>query len=217
MSGDEPTSDVEGRRAALRAMQQRKAADRDGSEPIGVMAHPEPAERRSEPTREDMSHDDTDPWKDFQRRGRADRVSDFDVPLRYQKPGWSYQWVTTSVFNQPETSTMRTMEYDGGWRAAKARDFQELVLSGTSPDASVDRDGQRLYVRPKRLTTEAQQEDMIAAGEQMRDRVTAAAAGNSAHRDYEALSGRVGVRSVPLGIEVSGMSGGGTGYRKAPG
>lgn len=207
MSGEDKTpQDVDARRAALRAARARAIEPRDGDEPVGVMAHPEPAGRNEAP-RDSYRGDVPDEMK-FTRRGRNDRMSgQFDVPERYKKPGWSYQFITVSVLNQPETSTVRTMEYDGGWRASKARDFGDLVGSGTSPDSDVVIDGQRLYERPARLTRQAQEEDLQAAQEQMRDRVAAAAAGESAHRGHEGLPNTRGIRKVPISIEISGESG----------
>jgi hypothetical protein len=96
---------------------------------------------------------------------------------------------------------------NAGWRPEKAVDWPDLVEPGTSPDAPIERRGQRLYGRPMRLTHEARQEDLAAAYQQQRDKTMAAASGKSATRGEEGIPNGRGVRSIPISVEIEGLAG----------
>ena len=194
-----------------RELRQREAeAERDGSEPIGVAAHAGPAQRRNEPIREqfraEVSADDV---TQFVRRRREDRtVGTFDVPSEYQKPGWSYQWMTIRVLNQPvDPGDLRDFTENGGWRPVLAREMPSMTDRGAPTDSYIEVRGQRLYERPLRLTREAQQEDLEYAQEQQRDRTLAAANGKSAKNGSEGMGDVRGTRRVPLSIEIESLAG----------
>lgn len=204
----EDDSDLGQKRAALRAARFRSATPRTRDDAaIGGTAHPGPAERRNEPTRESW-RGDVDENAIFTRRGRAQQTTGgFDIPAHRKKPGWDYQYNTIRVLNQPvDGSEIRNFRENGGWRPVMAKDWPELADDGAAPDSPIETGGQRLYERPMRLTMEAREEDHAYALQQQRDRMMAAAAGKSAVRGEEGISTR-GVRPVPVSIEIEGLAG----------
>lgn len=196
------------KRASLELARKARAANARTAKPrtakdakIGVMAHPEPATRRNEPTRESYRPDAPE---QFTRRKRADRgVGNFDIPAHRRKWGWDYQYITITVLNQPVDGARIRDFREGGWRPVLARDWPELADSTASPDAPIELEGQRLMERPMHLTMEAKEEDEEVARAAQRDRTLAAAAGGSAHRGSEyAIPSARGVNRVPVSIEI---------------
>lgn len=198
-------------REAQRTAEPRTVEMRDEGEPIGVSAHFEPASRRQDATREqfrdEVSADDV--AIQYTRRRRDERtVGSFDIPEHRKKAGWSYQWMTIRVFNQPvDPADIRDFTHNGGWRPVPSRDMPEMADPGDPPDAPIEARGQRLYIRPLSLTLQAQREDMEYAQEQQRDRTLAAANGRSATRGSEGLGDHRGVKRVPLSIEIESLAG----------
>lgn len=194
------------RKAAARTAPPLRTAD-DVQTPVRVS--PIPASRMPR---------DTDAWQPeyegpVERISRVDRdTNQFELSQAVQKKlkrgGWSWAFKVVTVYNQPVDGTELLAAQNAGWRPAKAKDFPEEVPPGTDPNAAVERFGQRLYIRPERMTRQAQDEDYRFAQAQMQSRMTASQEGKSVRSDEESLSdmGRV-VRPVAISLEVQGESG----------
>lgn len=190
------------RKAKPRTAEPRTAADAK----VGVIAHPGPAERRNEPTREQYSPQATEV---FTRRKRNEQAVGWaDIPKHLKKPGWDYQWIAIRVLNEPVDGSDLRDYREGGWRPVPAKDMlYEMSETGAAPDSSIEAKGCRLYTRPMHLTLEARQEDDDYARQQQRDRTMAAASGKSAIRGEEGMPSGRGVRTVPVSIEIEGLAG----------
>lgn len=192
---------------AARTSKPRTVAHRTAKEArVGVTAHPEPAARRTEPTREQYRPEAAE---QFTRRKRADRgVGNFDLPAYRKKAGWDYQWITTRVMNEPVDGARIRDFREGGWRPVLARDWPELSDDTASGDAPIEMEGQRLYERPMRLTLEAKQEDEQIARAAQRDRTLAAASGASAIRGRDdGIPTSKGISRVPVSVEIEELAG----------
>lgn len=166
---------------------QRTAADAGH---VGVGANPGPAERA------EAAREGSIPETVTRVRREHRQIGSFELPKHRKKPGWDYEYKTIRVQREPvDPSEIQDIRL-GGWRAEKSCDWPELVEPGTSPDAPIERLGQRLYGRPMSLTIEAKEEDYHAALSQQRDRTQAAASGRSAIRGEGGLSGTRGVQTV---------------------
>lgn len=194
-------------REAKRTAPKRTAGTRTAKDAkVGVMAHPEPATRRNEPTRESYRPEAPE---QFTRRKRADRgVGNFDLPAHRKKRGWDYQWITITVLNQPVDGARIRDFREGGWRPCLAGDWPELSDLATSSDSPIEMEGQRLMERPMSLTLEARAEDVEIARAAQRDRTLAAAAGASAIRGRDdALTVGKGMHRVPVSVEIEELAG----------
>lgn len=167
----------------------------------GVGSDSRPAERA-------QSVRESAPQEVITRVRRDDRDSGWaDLPKHSRKPGWDYEYKTIRVYNEPVDPGEMLEIRNAGWRPEKAIDWPDLVEPGASPDAPIERRGQRLYGRPMRLTQEARQEDLAAAYQQQRDKTMAAASGKSAVRGEDGIPNGRGVRSVPISVEIEGLAG----------
>ena len=211
MSDEQTSRLAQQREARRRTLELRAAEERDGGEPIGVSANPDATARRADAIRESYRDEvrGDDVGLNFQRRRRDERtVGSFDIPDHRKKPGWSYQWMTIRVFNQPvDPADIRDFTHNGGWRPVPTRDMPEMADSSDAPDAPIEARGQRLYARPLNLTLQAQREDMEYAQEQQRDRTLAAANGRSAKGGSEGMGDVRGTRRIPLSIEIESLAG----------
>ena len=98
------------------------------------------------------------------RRSRRDGgFNSFDIPAHLKKPGWDYQWVTTRVLNEPVDDSKLVEAREGGWREVKPSEMPELVRDQSGN--AIEREGQRLFMRPMHLTDAARQEDREIAAE----------------------------------------------------
>lgn len=151
-----------------------------------------------------------------ERMSRLDRdVNQFELPkslrTKLRNAGWDAAYKTVKVLMadiQEVDSTEIRAAYSAGWRPAKAKDFPELCVPGTNPDATIDNNGQRLFIRPLTLTRKAQEEDLQFANQQMQSRMQATTEGRSVLSNEEGLSdmGKV-VRPVHIALEVQGETG----------
>ena len=162
----------------------RDAEDHDPNARVTLARTDEPAE---EPLRR-LSREERD-------------VDKFALPARRKKPGWDYEWKTFMVINQPVEAAQMREVFDGGWRPEKAKDWPEMVMPGTPPDAAVEQYGQRLYGRPMQFTMQARKEDKDFADRQMRDRLVGAQQGRLDGGSGLADMGNV-VQPVPLGVSL---------------
>lgn len=100
----------------------------------------------------------------------------FDVPLRLQMPGWSYEYKTIRNMGAPADSYDLVECYENGWRPVKATEIPELCPPGWK-EPHVERGGQLLMKRPIHLTEEARDESIVIAEEQRYDKLKGALAG----------------------------------------
>lgn len=151
-----------------------------------------------------------------ERASRLDRdTNQFELPRvvreRLRNAGWDASYKVVKVLladvNEVDGTELRAA-YGGGWRPAKAKDFPEIVMPGTPPNATIENNGQRLFIRPLHLTHKAQAEDEKFAHAQMRSRMEASQEGRLVKGDEEGLSdmGRI-VRPVHIQLDVEGESG----------
>ena len=199
------------KQAAMRAEIAREEKMRSAADVHPV--HSAPAER-SDPIREERHAEVADePLPLPPRRSRDDRSGMLEIPEHLKKPGWDYQYMTIRVLNEPvDNARLRDFTDNGQWRPAKAKDFPSLVDPGTPPNAPIEIEGQRLYERPMSYTLQARQEDYIAAEEQRRDKLAAAAAGRSTGNNDPGMVDNRLTRRVPVEVvieEASGRLGGG--------
>ena len=197
-------ADAETRVAAERTVETREPVQRSGGDTahFGIGAHPGPAER-AVPSREPAVPEE--PLTRVRREAR--QVNAFYLPLHRKKPNWDYEWKVVRVLAQAVDPAEFQEIRNAAWRPEKAADWPELVEPGTSPDAPIERLGQRLYGRPMHFTVQAREEDMQAAYQQQRDRTMAAASGKSAVRGEEGIPTGRAVRAVPLSVEIEGLAG----------
>lgn len=147
--------------------------------PRRVIATPQPTRGRpADQAAAAVEAVDPETGKPFTRRGRAlGGGNQFDVPIDLQDPNWSYEWKTTAVANQPVEASYSMAAYEGGWRPVRATGrWMKMCPPGYPDGKAIERDGQMLYMRPKSLNTEAQQEDLDVANKQLSDRIHAALA-----------------------------------------
>ena len=192
------------RRVVDRTVAQRSASVRT-EEDVRREPSPEPAER-AEPAREPSL-----PASEMPRRTRQSRenrqLGGLQIPEHLKKPGWDYQFVVIRVLNEVvDWSIMREWQ-EGGWEACKAKDWPTLAPPDAKPDDPIDMRGQRMMERPMSLTREAQQEDLAYAQQQQRDKMIAAASGQSAVRGEEGMPRNRAVRPVPVQISLEGVAG----------
>jgi hypothetical protein len=137
------------------------------------------------------------------RKSRGERQIDtFDVPNHLKKRGYDYQWFAISVLGQPVDGVLAEA-HEGGWRAVPASDMQSMLAPGTDL-RTVDRRGQRLFMRPMHLTLEARTEDYNHAEQQKRDRMQTAMEGRAADGG---VAGVRGVKPVQFEVSVQGEAG----------
>lgn len=189
------------REAAERRSQPRTAADAR----VGVSAHPEAAERRQEPTREQYRPEAVEQLT--RRKRHESTVGALEIPKHLKKPGWDYQWLPIRVLNEPvDPSRLRNFR-EGGWRPVMAKDMPDMAEYDANPDSPIEAEACRLYLRPMTLTREAQAEDLEYALQQQRDRTMAAASGASAIRGESGIPNEKGIRRVPVDIVIEGLAG----------
>lgn len=111
---------------------------------------------------------------------RESRVAgtEFDVPKKGQRLGWDYQWWPTHYMGQEIDPSFGVEIQRGGWIPVPASHFPQLCPRGWRR-ATIDRQGQRLFMRPMRLTEEAKAEQHQMAYEQKANRLAAAQAGDT--------------------------------------
>jgi len=147
------------------------------------------------------------------RLSREDRdTNQFEIPAAVRRKltnaGWDWSFKVITIYNQPVDATELMVADKAGWRPAKVKDFPELMPRGTSPDSTVDRHGQRMFIRPAHLTREAQQDDYNFANAQMNNRMAASREGKSLNTGEQGLAdmGNI-VRPVQIGLEIQGEYG----------
>lgn len=148
-----------------------------------------------------------------ERLSREDRdTNQFELPpgtrQKMVNAGWDWSFKVIAIYGQPVDGTELLMVHNAGWRPARAKDFPELVSPGTEPSATIDRHGQRMFIRPAHMTHAAQEEDYRFAQAQMKGRMQASTEGRSLRSGEEGLAdmGNV-VQAVPIALKVEGETG----------
>jgi hypothetical protein len=117
---------------------------------------------------------DPDTGLPFTRRSRKGGDSGaFDIPSKFKKPGWDYQWVAVRVMGKEEDSSALVEVAEGGWRAVKTDEMRGFMPSGWEGNV-VERKGMRLFKRPMHLTLEAQDEQLQRAKTQKMEKFASA-------------------------------------------
>jgi hypothetical protein len=133
---------------------------------------------------------------------RETRVSgtEFDIPMRGRRTGWDYCWWPTHIMGQ-EIDPSSTVEIQhGGWIPVPASHFPGQVPRGWARP-TIDRQGQRMYMRPMRLTEEALAEQKKLAYEQKASRLAAAQAGD-AGREFARRVNADGTPAAQIDVSV---------------
>jgi hypothetical protein len=168
-----------GRERARLARQEKAARTQTRGRPASVEGErPMPREIPADMTPEERAIQDIiDSGGTELTRQSMQAGADFDIPLRGRTPGWAYCYWPVKVMGQEvDPSTM--VEYRrGGWIPVPASHFPQLRAPG-SPATTIDRHGQRMFMRPTRLNDEAQAEMHKLAYEQKSSRLAAAQAGD---------------------------------------
>jgi hypothetical protein len=114
--------------------------------------------------------------------------NDFEVPLHLIPPGFVPQWVRTSCHGKPDPANVNA-HHAQGWRPWQT---PEILAHYHVKSGHVERDGQMLCIRPKKLNDDALAEERA-----------------SAYELKQAQAEQFGVRKLPLGFEEGGISGDG--------
>lgn len=102
-------------------------------------------------------------------RKRTASTDPFHIPEEIIPEGYTYQWNTVTVFNEPNTAGMLTMA-ENGWRPVPAGRHKGMFMPADYPEGGeILRDGLRLEERPEELTWEAQDEERAKASRLVND------------------------------------------------
>lgn len=111
------------------------------------------------------------PPKKTRKYKRGDNTKTWDfVPPELIPEGMSVEWKNISVYGQEVESDYTVRIHDQGWEPANPAQFKAMLPEGWSKN-TIDRRGQRLYIRPQELTDEAKAEEKAAANEQLRGKL----------------------------------------------
>jgi hypothetical protein len=87
----------------------------------------------------------------------------FDIPDDVKEPGWSYQWITHSIYNNTEYSEMATMKR-AGWREVHPHALKGYFKEQTPEGQNyIWMEGLVLVERPEGMTRDAQAEALAMA------------------------------------------------------
>lgn len=135
------------------------------------------------------------------RKVGAGSSDPFHIPDDLKEPGWTYQWLSERIYNNPDIVRRHNHEmYQAGWRPVHAKGKWNGVYGPPGDTGHILVGDSGLYERPQQLTEEAKEDELRKAVGQMRDR-DAALMGGAAN-----LRGNTG-----NGIEMGGR------YRKTGG
>ena len=118
-------------------------------------------------------------------RKETSGIDAFAINPGLMDPGWSYQWLTETIINDPDTPIKHKQEmYKNGWREVPAQGKWNGVFAPPSYTGHIRVGNCGLYERPLQMTLDAQAEDLKRAKRQMQD------------RDAALMGGRVNVRGA---------------------
>lgn len=103
------------------------------------------------------------------KRGSRQATWDY-VPPELIPPGMVVEWKRISTLGEPEPSENLIMLEEQGWEPATKDSFGPMLPLGSEKN-TIERRGQRLYMRPKELSDEARAEEKAAADEQLRGKL----------------------------------------------
>jgi hypothetical protein len=104
-----------------------------------------------------------------EHRGSLDEGTDkFYIDRRIIPDGWSYEWKTLTVLNQPNPSYQVQLAR-AGWEPVPRYRHPEM-MPDNYPGDTIERDGQILMERPKEITDEATSRDLRNARAQVRQK-----------------------------------------------
>ena len=116
------------------------------------------------------------------RETRGNSGNEFEVPYQGRREGWDYQWFATHIMGQPVDASYEVAIQRGSWFPVPAAHFPQMCPANWSRQ-TIDHSGQRLYMRPERLSAEARAEAQRQAFQQKRDKLAQAQAGDGG-RDF---------------------------------
>jgi len=185
---------AEGRQRAKEARTRGRPASRPEGAPM-----PREAAPGGDPTLEDLERMIASVERGDQRLTREPQgqvATTFDVPEQGKRPGWDYTWWPYKIVGQ-EVDAAELVEYaKGGWLPVPSSHFPSLVPQGWGKPV-IERHGQRLFMRPMRLSEEARIESLQHAFEQKANRLAAAEVGD-AGREFARRDGRAGGIAVDI-------------------
>ena len=104
-----------------------------------------------------------------EHRGSMDEGTDkFYIDPRVIPDGWSYEWKTHTVLNQPNPSYQVQLAR-AGWEPVPRYRHPEM-MPDNYPGETIERDGQILMERPAEITDEAKARDLRTARAQVRQK-----------------------------------------------
>lgn len=132
-----------------------------------------------------------------------ERVGDggfnFDIPIQGRRHGWDYEYKTYKVAAE-EVDPSDLQQYTlGGWIPVPRTDMPTEMPPG-SHSPYIERRGQRMYMRPQRLTDQAKQEQIEHAYRVKEEKLQGAMAGESG-RDMAARRLPDGRPAASISIE----------------
>jgi hypothetical protein len=90
----------------------------------------------------------------------------FDIPDDIKEPGWSYQWIRHSIYQNTEFSELPAMRRSG-WREVSPDGLKGYFKDQTPEGQNfISDEGLILVERPEGMTKEAQQEAVMRANRQ---------------------------------------------------
>lgn len=147
------------------------------SETHEIGAEPTRRTRSMTPRSKPIAADFIDPetGQPYRRRSKTGDVGAgiFEVPSRYRKRDWDYQWATVKVLNEPVDAAVHADMKDAGWRPVQPAEMPDMMPPGWE-GKTIERGGQILYKRPAYLSQEARDEMKVRADQQLRDKFAAA-------------------------------------------
>jgi hypothetical protein len=131
------------------------------------------------------------------RQTNANANNMFDIPMKGRIPGWDYCYWPYKI-NGEDVDAGELNNYSaGGWMPVEARHFPQLCPPGWNK-RTIERGGQRMYMRPMRLTEEALAEQDAQAFERRQAALARAAAGESGSQYAPRRNDGLNVQIKPL-------------------
>lgn len=121
-------------------------------------------------------------WDDIKRQSDSGDTERGLIPAHLIPDGFSVEWKRIEILGKPDNKNIITVE-SAGWRPAPAEIFAEILPSGYSAPFVEDGEGRRLYIRPKKFTEAANQEQYNIATQKVKDYETTMKNPLNIHRD----------------------------------
>lgn len=138
------------------------------------------------------------------RKNQGDGDARLDVPEKYRKPGYDYEWKTARVNGADVDQSEVAEVYENGWRPVLAASMPDMVTPGFV-SKYISRLGQILYTRPMHLTEEANREQYDRAERQKFEKLRTAS---------DIQMPKSTMKSLNRGIEIHGEAGTHKGFAK---